>query len=173
MIPNHRTTAVILLLTIIFVLVSSCGQRDQKPISPGESPPENIDGRLDFLNPDGEILITITIEIANTFETQRKGLMDRRTLSLMHGMLFIFDKVEPKSFWMRNTHIPLDIIFIDDQNTVIKIDENTEPFSENSHRSILPVKYVVEVNAGFNKRFGIGKGIRIQWQPASSKSKIP
>jgi len=94
-------------------------------------------------------------------------------LNPMHGMLFIFEEPGHKGFWMRNTYIPLDIIFIDEKRNITQIFENTEPLSTTSLESIKPIQYVVEVNAGFTKRFGIDEHTRIQWQRISIGSKIP
>lgn len=123
----------------------------------------DIDGSLDFIAPDARILAAITIEIAETPENLMKGLMERQEMGQMHGMLFIFDSVKPRGFWMRNTYIPLDIIFIDENGNVVVIAENTTPLSEHIHESLKPIKYVVEVNAGFSRRFDIKKGTRIRW----------
>jgi len=125
---------------------------------------EDIDGKLDFLNREGKILAAITIEIADTIQQQEKGLMNRPHLSPTHGMLFVFDKPDYKSFWMRNTLIPLDIIFIDAELTVTQILRNATPLSTTSHTSKKPILYVVEVNAGFANRYHIQAGTRIQWQ---------
>ena len=66
-----------------------------------------------------------------------------------------------RSFWMKNTILPLDIIFIDEHYSVINYQENTLPFSEQAYPSDKPAKYVVEVNAGFCKRHGIENGTKI------------
>ena len=74
------------------------------------------------------------------------------------GMLFIFDDMSPRSFWMRNTRISLDIIFVDDKYKVVSIQKNAVPMSEESLPSEGPAKYVVEVNAGFTDLYNIRPG---------------
>lgn len=154
-------------LAVLFsgvLLVSGCAVKERQPITPQSTPPARIDGTLDFLNQDGDVLSSITIEIAETVGIRMKGLMDRPILHPMHGMLFIFDTLEPRDFWMYQTHIPLDIIFIDADRHVVNIAENTTPHSTKHINSGKPALYVVEVNAGFVKRFNISDSSRIQWK---------
>jgi len=84
-------------------------------------------------------------------------------------MLFIFDWVGAKGFWMRNTMIPLEIIFVSEDKRITNMIENAKPMSTRIHRSEKPVKYVVEVRAGFIKRFNIIEGMLIQWQRISDE----
>ena len=168
--PRHRKIIPILLAAIFLFLIFGCEPKDKKQKGPDVNRSEQIDGTLDFLNLDGEVLATITIEIAETLEEHRKGLMERHSLNPMHGMLFIFNRPELKSFWMQNTYIPLDIIYIDKNKQVVKIIEKAEPLSTTPRRSIEPIQYAVEVNGGFAKRFGIRKMDRVRWQRTVSPS---
>jgi uncharacterized membrane protein (UPF0127 family) len=102
--------------------------------------------------------ITIDIEVAASMVETTRGLMYRRSMDEMQGMLFIFDEMEEKSFWMKNTYIPLDIIYTDDKGKILTIQPNTKPFSEDQVPSYVPSQFVVEVNAGFCKRHGISEG---------------
>ena len=122
------------------------------------------DGELQFLRQDGSIAVSITIEIADTPEARIKGLMKRWFLPERHGMLFIFDSPEIQKFWMRNTPLSLDMIFVDESRRVLNVAESTTPMSKQTYGSTGPAKYVVEVKAGFSKRHGIEKGMSIQWQ---------
>jgi len=106
----------------------------------------------------------IDVEIAETDETRQKGLMFREQMMEEQGMLFIFPVEEPQGFYMRNTIIPLDIIFVNSKKKIIKIHKKTEPFSERSLPSFKPALYVVEVNAGFTDKFGIKEGDHIDWR---------
>lgn len=104
------------------------------------------------------LLASLDIEIAdNEYETQT-GLMYRDSLAQDHGMLFIFPTEEMHSFYMKNTNIPLDILFIRTDQTIATIAENTSPMDESSISSGVPVRYVLEVNAGYVKRHGISAG---------------
>ena len=121
-------------------------------------------GTLDFVRFDKSIIASIAIEIADTPEAQMKGLMERNTLDDSSGMLFVFEHLEPQKFWMKNTRVPLDIIFVGGDGCIVNIVESTTPMSNQRYRSKGPVKYVVEVHAGFAKRFQLDTDTCIQWQ---------
>ncbi|WP_248722252.1 DUF192 domain-containing protein [Seonamhaeicola sp. ML3] len=92
--------------------------------------------------------VVIDIEIADTpFEIQT-GLMYRSEMKVNHGMLFVFEDESPRSFYMKNTKIPLDLIFINAKKTIVSFQKNAKPFDESSLPSNAPAKYVLEVNAG-------------------------
>ena len=79
------------------------------------------------------------------------------------GMFFIFPNEEPQSFWMRNTYISLDILYVDEQGEIVSIASNTPVQSLDPIPSGKPAKYVVEVNAGYCARHGIEVGDQIEW----------
>ncbi len=101
-------------------------------------------------------------EIADTPETRTRGLMFRRSMGENEGMLFDFKFDQPISMWMRNTYIPLDMIFILADGRVNAIAENTKPLSRDIIPSQGPVRYVLEVVAGTAKRIGLRPGDRIE-----------
>jgi len=107
---------------------------------------------------DGKEIIKVDIEVARTKAERDLGLMHRRKLPDHGGMLFIMDTEKLQSFWMRNTYIPLDIIYVNAKKEIVHIAENTTPLSDNPVPSIFPAKYVLEVNAGFSKAYGLTKG---------------
>ena len=121
-------------------------------------------GTLDFLDIKGSVKASITIEIADTTETQMKGLMGRRNLGINEGMLFVFKQVKAQRFWMKNTPVSLDIIFVGEDGCIVNIAESTTPMSRKGYWSNGPVKYVVEVRAGFSKQFKIESGNCIRWR---------
>lgn len=88
------------------------------------------------------------VERAVTPEEQSRGLMFRKRLDQKKGMLFVFDREEIRSFWMRNTFIPLDMIFIDSSLTVVSVHRGAKPLDETVIESRFPARYVLEVNAG-------------------------
>lgn len=106
--------------------------------------------------------IAVKVEIANTSEKRNWGLMYRQELPELHGMLFIFPREEPLSFWMKNTPLPLDIIFINTAYEIVSIAHNTTPFSEKPLPSGRPAQFVLEVNGGFCQRHGIAAGDRVE-----------
>lgn len=106
--------------------------------------------------------ISVSVEIADTPEERSFGLMYRRGLPEFHGMLFIFPREEPLSFWMKNTPLPLDILFINTAYEIVSIAHNTTPFSEKPLPSGRPAQLVLEVNGGFCQRHGIAVGDRVE-----------
>lgn len=130
-----------------------------------------VDGTLDFVQPDGSVAASIFIEIADTPETQMKGLMGRHALADTHGMLFVFESLKPRKFWMKDTPVSLDIIFAGEDGCVVHIAESTYPMSDQRVTSGEPVKYVVEVRAGFAERFHIDKNTCIQWRRLETSEK--
>lgn len=105
--------------------------------------------------------LTFAIEVADDLKEQARGLMFRPALPENAGMLFIFDPPRPASFWMRNTMIPLDMIFIDDTGMVESIAERTDPYSERVSASQADVRAVLEINGGQSRQLGIGPGAQV------------
>lgn len=103
----------------------------------------------------------IDMELAETDEERAQGLMNRKSMTDNQGMLFIFSTAEEQSFWMKNTYIALDIIYVDDKKEIVSIQKYTTPLSEESLPSFKKAMYVVEVNAGFCDKYKVGYGDRI------------
>ncbi len=121
-------------------------------------------GELTFIKKDGEFITKIEIEIADNDAKRAQGLMYRDKMKFNRGMLFIFPKEDIQSFWMKNTTLPLDIIFVNKNSEIIKIHKNTTPYSLESYPSGKPAQFVVEVNAGFTDKFNIVEGDKIVWR---------
>lgn len=127
-------------------------------------PPFQDMGNLSIYDGSSESkLATIDIEVAQTPEAIRQGLMFRRSMEDDQGMLFLMDSLEPQSFWMANTYISLDIIYLDDQKRIVSIAENTTPQSREPIPSGAPAQYVLEVNAGFARAKGLKVGDLMEW----------
>ena len=101
---------------------------------------------------------TFQVEVADTAEKRRWGLMYRTELGTEEGMLFVFPKEKQQSFWMKNTPLSLDIIFIDRERRVVGIVHDTVPFSTRAVGVGVPSQYVLEVRAGLARRKGIAVG---------------
>jgi uncharacterized membrane protein (UPF0127 family) len=106
---------------------------------------------------------SFTVEVVATDDERAKGLMFRRELPEGRGMLFDFKSEQPVAFWMKNTYIPLDMIFIRADGRILHVAENTEPLSERLVPSGGPVLGVLEVIAGTAKKFGIAPGDRVSY----------
>lgn len=120
------------------------------------------EGEVVFLS-GGEKIKKIDVEIAENEAEHAKGLMYRSYMPDSVGMLFIFQNVQPQSFWMKNTHIPLDIIYVGPDKKIVSIQKNAKPFSEDNLPSYGDVQYVVEVNGGYTDQYGIKVGDSIQF----------
>ncbi|MEK7792030.1 MAG: DUF192 domain-containing protein, partial [Pseudomonadota bacterium] len=90
----------------------------------------------------------IQTEVAQTAREQTIGLMHRQKMGVNEGMLFIYDSIQVRCFWMRNTLLPLTIAFIADDGSIVNI-KDMQPKTENSHCSARPVRYALEMNQGW------------------------
>ena len=123
--------------------------------------------RAEGAGPDSLEIATATgrhpfqIEIVDNDASRERGLMDRRYMAADHGMLFEFDREAPVSFWMKNTYIPLDMIFIAPSGVVTHIVANAEPLSERVIPSGGPCIAVLEVNGGTAASIGLKVGDKV------------
>ena len=117
-----------------------------------------------FKSKTDSVIRTIDIEIAdNDYQTQT-GLMYRSKLETNHGMLFIFADTQFRNFYMKNTKIPLDIIYLDETKTIVSIQKNAKPFDETSLPSEAPAKFVLEINGGLSDEWQIEVGDRVDYK---------
>lgn len=123
------------------------------------------EGELTFYKKDGDQkILKIDIEIAQDDNERALGLMHRYKMSDSTGMLFIMDREEPQSFWMRNTYISLDIIYLNKELEIVKIQKYTQPLTDDPIPSIKKSKYVVEVIGGFCDLNSIDEGDYIKYE---------
>ena len=108
--------------------------------------------------------VTYTIEEANTREEQERGLMDRTSLEADHGMIFNITPVRRVAMWMKDTKFPLDMVFIDENGMIIQTYENAEAMSEYKIVSNVPVRAVIEINAGDIKKHNIQAGQKVDFK---------
>lgn len=129
-----------------------------------DNPPEfRKDGELQFINDSDSIIFNIDIELATTEEEHARGLMYRKQMDENKGMLFLFQDEDWRSFWMRNTLIPLDIIYVNAKREVVSICKNAKTLDETSLPSEAPAMYVIEINAGLCDKYGIDKGTKVNF----------
>ena len=153
---------IVVVVAIIFIVGSQKGIRKVTPVVNNQEqkvaePQFRKDGELTFLSGTKK-LKTISMEIAKDEASRTQGLMYRKTMPDSCGMLFVFEAMQPLNFWMKNTIMPLDIIFIDDHFKIITIAKNTTPFSEKSIPAASDGMYVVEVNSGFTDKYHVAEG---------------
>lgn len=120
------------------------------------------DGVLTFRKSDGTAS-QIRIEIARTDQARTQGLMGRKVMRRDQGMLFIFPEAEPRAFWMVNTPLSLDIIFVGPDRKIVRIHRDTTPFSDASLPSGSPAQYTIEVVGGYCAEQGIQEGDEVEW----------
>ena len=116
----------------------------------------------------GHACYRLDIYIAATDEQRSRGLMHVRNMPESTGMLFLYDYDARLSMWMKNTFIPLDIIFVRADGSVSSIAYDTEPQSLKSIAALEPVRYVLELNAGVAEKLSIDKYSRIEWDGPST-----
>jgi hypothetical protein len=114
-----------------------------------------------FASAAGEL--KVEVEVARTEPEQRRGLMFRQKLAAGHGMLFPYAHPQKLSFWMKNTYIPLDMIFIDGNKRVAYIEENAEPLTLKPRGPDGPTQFVLEVPGGWSRAHGVGPGLAVRF----------
>lgn len=170
---------IIVLLTIITVVTaSSCNKTPKPKGSNGNKPTKELkvqkydfdnppefrkDGELQFLNANDSVLFSIDMELATNEEEHARGLMYRKQMDENKGMLFIFTNEDWRSFWMHNTLIPLDIIYVNAKREIVSICKNTNTLDDTSLPSEAPAMYVIEINAGLCDKYGIDKGTKVNF----------
>ncbi len=109
----------------------------------------------------GKRSCAFTVELARTPDQHERGLMFRKTLARDRGMLFLFPEEASRYFWMKNTLIPLDIIFVDSRRTVVDVHHGARPLDETIIASRKPARYVLEVAAGMAGACSVAPGSRL------------
>jgi len=123
-----------------------------------DAPAFKNQGELTLSDSIGSPIVSIDIEIADNEAKREVGMMGRTVMEERQGMLFVFEEEFYASFWMRNTILPLDMIFIDKYGKIVTIHKNTKPFSDNNYSAAALTLFVLEVNAGFTDKYGIKEG---------------
>ena len=141
---------IVLILAFGIVVFASC--KDDKKVIKQTEISFKKEGELTIFKSDST-QINLDIEIADTDFDIQTGLMYRNSMKNNQGMLFVFDNEQPRSFYMKNTQIPLDLIYINENKTIVSFQKNTKPFDESSLPSNAPAKYVLEVNAGLTNEW--------------------
>lgn len=106
----------------------------------------------------GDTIQHLKLEIADDDFQRETGLMYRESMEDDEGMLFIFENEELRGFYMKNTHIPLDLIFLNSQNKIVSITRNAKPQSLETIPSEVPAQYVLEINAGLSEEWNLAVG---------------
>jgi uncharacterized protein len=162
--PYRRYAIIILIAAVVIFAALRLFYHPVPKTVEDDSVPFVSEGSLQFVQPGGAVISNLEIEIADDEAQRTTGLMYRNGMEPNRGMLFIFDDNQPRSFWMRNTRFPLDMIFVGADSTVVTVRSHTVPLTDDGVGSDAPAKFVVEVNAGYAARLGIYPGARIRYQ---------
>jgi uncharacterized membrane protein (UPF0127 family) len=159
-----RNNKIYIFLVAIFIFQLSCKEETKKVIVTAPVAFKK-EGKLRILKKESDsLIINLDIEIADTDYERETGLMYRSSMAPKQGMLFVFDDVSMHYFYMKNTEIPLDLIFVDNQMSIASFQKNAQPMNENSLTSKVPVRYVLEVNAGMADKWSLELGDSISYE---------
>ena len=156
------------------VLAVSCqqGRRSEPPAltaGPGATEPSSarseptLSGPAVVLRPPGHPAVTVTAEVQRTDSQRARGLMFRRELDENRGMLFVFRESEHLTFWMHNTYLPLDMVFITSNMRVLGVVENAVPMTDDPREVPGDSQYVLEVRGGYAARHHIAAGTLVEF----------
>ena len=156
---------VLVALAAIALILPRFFSNESNRVQEIEITPQDIDftrdGEVSIFKNDS-LIQTIEVEFAKNDEERALGLMYRSSMDEHQGMWFIFPEEAPRSFYMRNTEIPLDIIYLNKDKKVVSIAKNARPYDETSLPSERPAMYVLEINGGLSDKWGIEKGDRME-----------
>jgi uncharacterized membrane protein (UPF0127 family) len=148
---------------VFLVFAISCKSDKNQTVKPISIEFEK-EGELLFLT-DTDTIIKLDIEFAQTDYEQQTGLMHREDMEMTQGMLFIYEDEQPRpAFYMKNTKMALDLIYINSDFRVVEINRDTKPYNESPIGAQQPAQYVLEVNAGFADKYKITDSLKIDFK---------
>jgi len=147
---------------LLGMFFTRCGENKSSNVTQQEITFQK-EGELSIINSTGEIVADFEIEIADTPYERQTGLMYRKVIQQNHAMLFVFEDSQLLNFYMKNTQIPLDLIFINDQMEIVSIYSDAQPFDQKGISSKFNSKYVLEINARESDRLAIASGMKIKF----------
>jgi uncharacterized membrane protein (UPF0127 family) len=162
------------LACLLLMGTGSCKNEARKKVKPGKQeetyePKFRKDGDLWLIKAaTGDTLMRLDVEYANTASSIEYGMMYRKSMDETMSMLFFMGNMQMRSFWMKNTYVSLDIIYVDDRYRIVSIQKNAEPLNTSSLPSEGPAMYVLEVKGGLSDKLGLRKGDMITWQDAKA-----
>lgn len=176
---RNRIISVVLLLALggwLFITVigpkrSAKKSTSNRPATGNHQPIEpqfNHEGNLWILDSAStDTVETLAVEFAQSAEEIQYGMMYRKHMEDNTGMLFFMPDERPQSFWMKNTYVSLDLIYINRDMEIVSMQENAEPLNERSLPSTYPALYVLEVKGGHAANHGIRPGMKVKFEPLS------
>ena len=166
---------VVAFLVLVGLLSSCTAPPTSHPAPPPGAQAPRPEARLDVpprFELDTGVVVVVTpggerrfkVELAVKDNERQRGLMYRDSLADDEGMLFLFEEMGPLSFWMKNTWIPLDMLFIDDDLTVVGIVENAEPMTTTPRSPGGHSRFVLEVKGGLSQQLGMAAGQKVRFE---------
>jgi len=157
-----KTLKIVVLIFVFGLTIASC-KNEPKTIKQPEIT-FSKQGELTLFKGTTDTIITkLDIEIAKTPYKIQTGLMYRDSMKKNQGMLFVFNEIRERSFYMKNTRFPLDLIFLDHNKTIVSFQENAQPLSETSLPSNALAQFVLEVNAGLAQEWLLEVGDKMDY----------
>jgi len=154
-------TAFSLFLSLTF---SSCEDDKKEEVIETDPITFTKEGEVYLIKASGDTLRKLDVELAETEYEHQTGLMYRESMDNDQAMLFVYNDARPRSFYMKNTYIPLDIIYYGADSTLVSIQKNATPRDETSLPSDGPTQFVLEINGGLSDQWGIEDGDRFSFQ---------
>lgn len=158
--PNLASSRPALLLASLAVALACLAP--QLRAAPEANRPAFRKARVVVHAPGGDV--PLSVEVAETDAQRTHGLMFKEDLGSDEGMVFVFDRTQEHVFWMKNTPLPLDMVFLDDGRTVVGVYENAEPLSTARMSVGKPSRYVLEVRGGWCRAHRVGKGTALRFE---------
>lgn len=153
--------AITVFRSAVLATMLACAACATAPVSARDTPSVTLHGQR------------FSVEVATTPAEQAHGLMDRASMPADHGMLFVFPDAQPLTFWMKDTLIPLDMLFFDDTHRLVAVHADALPCKADPcqvYPSVVPARYVLELNAGAAAKLGVRKGDIIDFSNLSSSA---
>jgi uncharacterized membrane protein (UPF0127 family) len=156
--PLLRSTPFATTLTTLFALLGALATAPAAAQQPQQLPMVALNAGMHI----------VQAQVAASPDERQVGLMYRRDMPSNEGMLFVFEDASRQCFWMRNTLLPLSIAFVADDGTIVNL-ADMKPMTEDSHCSSKPVRYALEMNAGWFAKRGIGPGFKLGGAPFAKR----
>ncbi len=160
----------LLVLSVALFAAAACDRSQQSPPQNTSAPTSKTS---DAPLPTVQMTLgsrTFTLEVADNPAAQQRGLMNRDSMPADHGMIFVFPREDTRNFWMKDTRIPLDIVYLSRTGKVVTIAQ-MKPLDESSVSSVYPAKYAIELNVGTARELGLRAGDLLHIPPACREPK--
>ena len=157
-------------LNILFIalflcaFLTSCNDDKKDEVIETEPITFNKGGEVYLIKASGDTLKKLDVELAESDYEHQTGLMYRESMDTDQGMLFVYESERIRSFYMKNTYIPLDIIYYSKDSTLVSIQKNATPRDETSLPSEAPTQYILEINGGLSDEWGIEQGDKFSFK---------